>query len=344
MIRMTLRQFRLQLVIAAGALTVVAIILGVTGPDLAHVYDTTVGTCARDGGYCSTALVTFNDHDRLLRVVVQALPIVLPVLLGMFWGAPLVAGELESGTFRLAWTQSRSRLQWLAAKLAVVGLTTVAVQGLLSLMTTWWWMPVGRANPDRFSPAIFGAFGIAPIGYAVFALALGVTAGILLRRTVPAMATTLAAFVGVRLAVTFLVRPGFASEVHQVVALDPNGTAGIDSGPGIPLHLVFGNPQLPNAWVRSIDTVNASGQHPTGPVLAQLCPTLVKAVSDSRQTDMHSAFTACVTRVAASFHHAVVYQPASRYWPFQWAELALFVGLAVGMVALSAWWIRRRLI
>jgi hypothetical protein len=32
----------------------------------------------------------------------------------MFWGAPLVAGELESGTFRLAWTQDVSRVRWLA--------------------------------------------------------------------------------------------------------------------------------------------------------------------------------------------------------------------------------------
>jgi ABC-type transport system involved in multi-copper enzyme maturation permease subunit len=118
----------------------------------------------------------------------------LPAILGMFWGAPLVARELESGTFRLAWTQGRSRLRWLGAKLAVVGFTTLAVQGLLSLMMTWWWSPVGRANPNRFSPALFGTFGVAPIGYAAFALAMGIAAGIVFRRTLPAMAATLAVF------------------------------------------------------------------------------------------------------------------------------------------------------
>jgi hypothetical protein len=170
MMRVSYWQFRLPLGIALGGLAVVAAIAGLTGPGLAHLYDTTVATCASNGGYCSAALSSFNAHDQALRVAAQAIPLGLPAILGMFWGAPLAARELESGTFRLAWTQGRSRLRWLGAKLAVVGLATLTVQGLLSLTMTWWWSPVGRANPNRFSPALFGAFGIAPIGYAAFAL------------------------------------------------------------------------------------------------------------------------------------------------------------------------------
>jgi hypothetical protein len=265
----------------------------------------------------------------------------LPAVLGMFWGAPLVARELESGTFRLAWPQGRSRLRWLGAKLAVVGLATLIVQGLLSLTTTWWWSPVGRTNPDRFSPALFGAFGIVPLGYAAFALALSVAAGVVIRRTLPAMAATLAVFAGVRLAVTYWIRPYFAAPLHLVLAVSPNDTIGLDLPPGGPVSLNFFPPQMPDAWIRSAQVTNAAGQKPSGALLNQLCPQFVQAVHG--QGGMSAALEACVTKLSVTFHQTVVYQPASHYWPFQWAELGVFVALVLALAAFSAWWIRRRL-
>jgi hypothetical protein len=339
MIRVSYWQFRLPLSIVLGGLAVVAVIAGLTGPALAHLYDTTVATCK--GGFCQAALSAFNAHDQVLRAAAQAIPLGLPVVLGMFWGAPLVGRELESGTFRLAWTQGRSRLRWLGAKLAVVGLTTIAVQGLLSLTMTWWWSPVGRANPDRFSPALFSAFGLAPIGYAAFALALGITAGVVIRRTLPAMAATLVVFVGVRLAVTYWIRPFFAAPLHLVLPLNPNGDIGIDAPRGGPLSLTFFPPQLPDAWLRSAQVTNAAGQQPSGTVVSQSCPQFVQAAHG--HGDMAAALKTCVTNLSATFHQTVVYQPASRYWPFQWAELGVFIALAFALAAFSAWWIRHRL-
>jgi len=342
MIRVSYWQFRLPLRIALGGLALVATIAGVTGPGLAHLYDTTVATCASNGGFCSTALSSFNAHDQLLRLAAQAIPLGLPAILGMFWGAPLVARELESGTFRLAWTQGRSRLRWLGAKLAVVGLATLTVQGLVSLTTTWWWSPVGRANPNRFSSALFGTFGIAPLGYAAFALALGISAGVVIRRTIPAMAVTLVIFAGVRLAVTYWVRPYFAAPLHQVLALSPNDDIGLNAPPGGAVGLTFFPPQTPDAWVRSAQVINAAGQKPSGAVLNQMCPQFVQVVHGGHG-DMRGALDACVTKLSATFHQTVVYQPASRYWPFQWAELGVFAALALALAAFSAWWIRRRL-
>lgn len=342
MIRVSYWQFRLPLYIALSGLAVVALAAGITGPGLAHLYDTTVANCASTDGDCSTALSLFNAHDQVLKVAAQAVSLCLPAVLGMFWGAPLVARELESGTFRLAWTQSRSRLKWFAAKLAVVGLTTLAIQGLISLALTWWWSPVDRANPNRFSPALFGALGIAPIGYAAFALALGITAGVVIRRTLPAMAATLAVFVGVRLAVTYWVRPFFAAPLHVVLSLSPDQTVGLDSPPGGPLSLNFFPPQFPDAWLRSSQVANAAGQAPSGTVLNNLCPQFVQIIHGGHG-DQLQAVQACVTRLSATFHQTVVYQPASRYWPFQWAELGVFVALAGALAAFSAWWIRRRL-
>jgi hypothetical protein len=341
MIRVSYWQFRLPLGIALGGLAVVAAIAGLTGPGLAHLYDATIAACAGNGAGCSAAVSSFNARDQALRLAAQFILLGLPAILGMFWGAPLVARELESGTFRLAWTQGRSRLRWLGAKLAVVGLATLIVQGLLSLTTTWWWSPMGRANPDRFSPARFGAFGIAPLGYALFALALGVAAGVVTRRTLPAMAATLAVFAAVRLAVMYWVRPYFAAPLHLVLAVSPNETIGLDLPPGGPMSLNFFPPQLPDAWIRSAQVANAVGQKPSGAVLSQLCPQFVQAVHGQGST--RTALQACVTKLSATFRQTVVYQPASRYWPFQWAELGVFVALALALAAFSAWWIRSRL-
>lgn len=104
----------------------------------------------------------------------------MPGILGIFWGAPLLAREVETGTFRLAWTQSVTRTRWLAIKLAVIALTSMALAGLLALMLTWWASPIDTVNMNRFAPGVFDQRGIVAIGYAAFAFALGVTAGVLI--------------------------------------------------------------------------------------------------------------------------------------------------------------------
>ena len=200
---LTWRQFRAQAIVAAAALAVVAIAQAVTGPHLAHLFASSgVATCQAHGT-CGTDVTAFMDQlksagDTVVFFLSNALLGVTPALIGIFWGAPLIAREIEAGTFRLAWSQSVTRLRWLAVKLGLIGLASMATVALLSFMVTWWASPIDRANglPDgrngttglnHFSPELFLARGIAPIGYAAFAFALGVTAGLLLRRTVPAM-------------------------------------------------------------------------------------------------------------------------------------------------------------
>ena len=113
---------------------------------------------------------------------------VVPALIGIFWGAPLIARELETGTHRLAFNQSITRTRWLATKLAIIGTATAATAGLLSWAVTAWAHHIDHATGNAIRPQFFGARGIVPIGYALFAFALGVTLGMLIRRTVPAMA------------------------------------------------------------------------------------------------------------------------------------------------------------
>ena len=152
--------------------------------------------------------------------------VVVPALIGLFFGAPLVARELETGTFRLAWTQSVTRRRWLAVKFAVVGIASMVIGGLVTWMADWWASPLDAVNQNRFGLGNFGLQGVAPIGYAAFAFALGATAGVLLRRTVAAMAVTGVGFAAARLAVTYWVRPNLASPVHESLPLSTG------SGPG----------------------------------------------------------------------------------------------------------------
>ena len=95
MIRFAWLQFRTQAAVVFGGLVVVAIILAVTGPHLVHLYDTTVATCATHGD-CSTAASSFLQNDRTLQILLDAVVVVVPGIIGVFWGAPLVARELET--------------------------------------------------------------------------------------------------------------------------------------------------------------------------------------------------------------------------------------------------------
>jgi hypothetical protein len=114
--------------------------------------------------------------------------LVLPALIGLFWGAPLIARELEAGTHRLVWNQSVTRTRWLAVKLGLVGLAAVTAAGLGSLAVDWWSDPIDKTAFDQFprmEPLLFGTRGIVPVAYAAFAFALGVTIGMLVRRRSP---------------------------------------------------------------------------------------------------------------------------------------------------------------
>src|SRR6201986_2878374 len=203
MIWLTWRQFRVQALTAATLLVAVAISLGATGPHLASRYDASgLGGC--QGGTCAGVASTFLTQLAATRAYpfVYSLGLVLiiatPALLGIFWGAPLIARELETGTYRLAWNQSVTRTRWLTVKLALTGLAAMAVTEALSLMHAWWADPISKAvapgggasvlSGNRFSWLIFASHGITPLGYAAFAFALGAAAGVLIRRTLPALA------------------------------------------------------------------------------------------------------------------------------------------------------------
>jgi len=354
-IRVAWLQFRTQAVVVFTGLVALAVLLAVTGPHLAHIYDTTVASCAKHGT-CNTATDLFLRRDAQLRGLLDILTWVVPLVLGVFWGAPLVARELETGTFRLAWTQSVSRTRWLAVKLAVGALASMAVAGLVSLAVTWWSSPFDRITLDRFSPDVFSERGMVAIGYAAFAFTLGVAAGVVIRRTLPAMAVTLVGFVAVRQVFTNWVRPALVAPSHLSVALGGDTPMGLGKSLAGPLTLWPQPPALPNAWVYSTRIVDQHGHTLTSQALSRACPTLGNfgppgppvsggpRVAGPAPQQVASALHACVVKLSASYHEVVAYQPASRFWTFQWYELAIFLAAAGALAGFCVWWVRRRLV
>ena len=255
--------------------------------------------------------------------------------------------EIESGTYRLAWTQSVTRTRWLATKIAVVGLIAMAVAGLLSLVVTWWARPL-----DRVGANLFGSFdvrGIAPIGYAAFGFALGITAGLVIRRTLPAMATVAVVFTAVHLAMAKLIRPHLFAPNHVAFALDPQATGfGPTSAGGV--SLIPSPPTITNAWFYSTKIVDSTGHGLTAKSLNSTCPQLANLFAPtsaaghptSAPSDLLTTVQTCVSQVATQYHVVTAYQPASRYWAFQWYEMSICIGAAIALCGFCFWWVRHR--
>ena len=150
----------------------------------------------------------------------------------------------------------------------------MAAAGLLSLMVTWWSSPFDRIGMDRLDPTIFSERGIVPVGYAAFAFALGVTAGMLIRRTVPAMAVTLAVFAAVVAGFAIRVRFHLIPPLHLTAPLNVSWVteSGAISRAGHSALIVGIQPNLPGAWVNSAQVTTAAGRTSLGPALPACGP------------------------------------------------------------------------
>ena len=358
MIWLTWRQFRTQTLVALLTLAAAAIFIAITHAQLVHLYNASgIPTCQADGD-CFPARNEFLNHDQLLRTLLGLALLAVPAIIGIFWGAPLVSREIETGTFRLAWTQSVTRGRWLAAKLIILGLASMATAGLFSWLVTWWFGRIDGVKLDRLNPGVFDERGIVAVGYGAFAFALGVTTGALFRRTVPAMATTLVVFIGTRLVFTQWVRPHLIGPAHLRFPLNTSSVSGLASHNGGSPKLIVNPPQLEGAWYYSTSIVDKAGHTLTPDFLVQACSSLMNDLgpglpglgkgptgtgSASPSSGKAQAFQDCVAKVGEVYHGIATYQPADRYWLFQGIETAIFIGLAVVLAGFCFWWIRRGL-
>ena len=263
---------------------------------------------SEDHGYASKMLSLFN---------------LVPFLIGAFFGAPLVARELELGTWQFAWTQSVPRMRWLAVKLGALGVLTAALAGLFSAVIMWYRQPMDVLD-GRFTADAFDLEGIVPAGYALFAFAAATAAGTVLRRSLPALAIALGAFLALRVVVAGWVRPNF-QEPQRLMAVVAADDATVDPGGS---RMSTGNHL---DWVIGSGYSDSSG----------------RALSYPETAQMYAAAKKEGVEFSAHLHQRgvqqwVEFQPADRFWTFQLAETAIFTGLAAVLLALVVWRIKRR--
>jgi hypothetical protein len=346
------RQMRASIVVAAVALVALMLLLLITGLHLNHLYAAYRGC---DGIECSTKFQSFITSYPRVKLA-GALLIGVPGIAGVFWGAPLVSREIESGTFRLAWTQGVTRTRWIATRLAIGAAATAVVAGLYSFAMTWWAIPFDRFGADRISPAQFSERGIVPVAYALFAFALGVAAGVIVRRLLPAIAVTAVGFIATRMVVEFLIRPRLLTPVRKAFSLTAQLGIGFKGTPAGPNLVLGGTPALHGAWVTGATLTDGAGHAPTAAFVGRACPTLLQQMAAAAPPPggpgKHvvqatgpaiAAFNQCLQAVGAKYHEVVSYQPNARFWELQWIESAIFLGLTVALIGLSVYWVRGRL-
>jgi hypothetical protein len=362
LIWLTWRQSHLKAASAAMVLAAFAALLAVTGPHLASLYaGSRIGSCEGGLDVCGAAADDFlqqlygsslsgaSSVDGtgtywLLYLLGIVIILAAPAVIGIFWGAPLIAGEFEAGTHYLVWNQSITRTRWLAAKLTLTGLAAVTVTEALSLMQAWWATPISLAvgrgaccSPmamNHFSPLVFATHGITPLGYAAFAFALGVTAGMLVRRAVPGMALTLAVFFVLQVIMPLWIRPHLFPPDHTITTLSSFAAVDVPINGGTLAVIPDGFDSQPEAWVLSSGAVDTAGK-PVSTVPAA-CMQVMQTGKAS-----HTALLDCLA--SHGIRIAVTYQPASRYWAFQWTETAIYVAAALALAGYCFWRIRRRL-
>ena len=325
MIWLTWRQHRKQALYTLIALAALAAVMLPTGLAMHHSFANSGLAACLDrlgtgqlihGGAddCRTLSQQFSNQFNGLTFV-GILFVALPVFVGLFYGAPLVAREVEHGTHRLIWTQGISRRRWALAKFGLIGAVTLVLATAYALGMSWWFGPIVTNGGGRLGPVAFDVQGIAPIGYTLFAVALGTYAGTVSHKVLPAMGITLGGYAVVRILIETLARPRYMPPATLSVSIQssqqPNPAAG--------------------DWIYARGVVNGAGQ----------------LVAPNSQIQCPPADSTCGSEFsgqgfgAGPYSNWIQYQPGSRFWAFQSIETGIFLALTALLLYLAIRRIRR---
>jgi hypothetical protein len=319
----TWRRQRTTIFATAALLGLLAIYLVVTGIQMRSAWHTVQACTPQHSQACAFVWNNFKDtHSN--PGLISALFIFAPLLIGAFAGAPLIGRELETGTFRYAWTQGVGRTRWALAILLPGAAWVALIAGGFGALIAWHDHPLWQADiTPRLQASEFPATGLAVIGWGLVAFATGVLAGYLWRRVLPALATAMATGFGLALAASKL-------RFHY---LAPLKTSSLDH--------VTGSETITQWWEHAGHTVSTE----------DLNTALRAAGVQQIQTGGGGKSTPAspgdgTDPVTYLIHHGYTqwssYQPDSRYWSFQWIELAWLAALAVLLIAVTFTLLRRR--
>jgi len=322
------RQHRIALAGVAVFLGALAVCLWLAGVKTHHVYAAAIAAChpvtsAACGGMFTTIIGTngFLSNGFILQAV--------PALIGAFVGAPVLARELETGTFRYAWTQGFGRWRWTLAKLVPLAVTVAAAAGALSVLLSWYYRPyfaagnqnLGLPEMTPFFPGVFDLRGVAFAAWTLTAFAIGALAGMLIRRVVPAMVATLTGYAALAFATG-----GFLRQYY----LSP---------------LVTSNPNVPeSAWIYSQwGTRNGTFAYAGSPpdaLVTRFCPFGPSTPATVVPKPKIDTLAQCLAQ--HGYTQWTSYQPASRFWAFQWIEGGWLLALSALLIAVTVWLVQRR--
>jgi hypothetical protein len=318
----TWRQHRIALAGVAALLGALAVYLWIAGLQLNHAYAAAVACHPASSAACQGLDSTLDGMDNFLSngLVLQ----MLPVLIGAFVGAPVLARELETGTFRFAWTQGFGRWRWAVAKLVLLAVVVTAAAGAFGALLSWYYQPfvgnqsLGLPRTTPLTPALFDLRGVGFPAWTLAAFAIGALAGMLIRRVVPAIVATLAVYAGLAFAAA-----GFLRQRYLTPLLASN------------------NVNVPDdAWVISQwwskDGRFAFAGFPPSSILNQFCSPPPAATGKGGPGN----WGPCL--VQHGYTMWTSYQPASRFWPFQWIEGGWLLALSALLIAATIWLVQRR--
>jgi ABC-type transport system involved in multi-copper enzyme maturation permease subunit len=333
------RQFRIQALFAACVLALIAAYMVYVGADIRDAYDVYRGNCESSAN-CAQARSQFRSTFQNTLLLLATGLALIPALIGTFWGAPLIARELENGTHRLVWNQSVTRPRWLLSKVLLIGLAAIIVTGAASALLTWAARPFDQVVKEQFDTFVFGARNIAPIGYAAMAFTFGTVVGLLLRRTLPAMAVTLVLFLAFQFFFPNVVRPSLmppdkaalpmtAQAINQAQNLGSLGGGSVIGGVKIP--------DAPDAWIAETSPLRTADGKTLSGTEFNTC------LDNPPKTGAGGTFgDTAVCLAEHDLHVDVLYHPNSRYWTFQWLETVVYLALSGILTAFGLWRIRRR--
>lgn len=309
----TWRQHRLALaavLVTLGSLALVMVLNGLAMHRDFHSLG--LDACgALDGRTCQVQLTAFEQDYGGWADDLPPLMMGLPGLIGVFVGAPLVARELESGTFRFAWTLARTRVQWLVTKLTLLAGVLVVFTLPFSLLFTWWYGPFDAISGRMSNGGAYEISGLVFTARTLFAFALGAMLGLLIRRAVPAMAATATAWVAVVVGSMAYLRP----LIRQPL------TASAD----VPF-----NADVTSNWIQS-----PAGHRVTlKQVISQVRADNAGAMADPKS--VHTWMTQ---------HHYTqwaAYRPNSWFWHFQAIEASAYCIVAILLALTTVLVLRRR--
>lgn len=245
---------------------------------------------------------------------VSSLLYAVPVLLGAFLGAPALARELETGTFRFAWTQGAGRTRWTVAALVLPAVLLTAATGAFTAIFSWYFRPfIEDQQVSVLLPLGFALLGVAFAAWTLLAYSVAAFLGALFRRTIPAMAVTLAVYVALAMETATKIRPHYATPV--TVRGWNNSSAWVIS-----------------QWVKAPD-----GRVLSNAAVNNLSQQLPASVQNSASPD---AFTDWLIQHGYTLWESV--QPSSRFWQFQLTEGAWLLVVSALLIAATVWLVRRR--